>query len=113
MLKRLEDNVNQLSDEIGELNARWSEELPELPIGEVESRWSLLQQKDREAEDVKERLRRSVPFLDEKKQAVQSLERNLLEAEKRHIQLDAELRGKEELLAEKEERLQAWIGDRR
>lgn len=113
LLKRLEDNVNQLSDEIGELNARWSEELPELPIGEVESRWSLLQQKDREAEDVKERLRRSVPFLDEKKQAVQSLERNLLEAEKRHIQLDAELRGKEELLAEKEERLQAWIGDRR
>jgi len=111
LLKRLEDNAGQLSEETGKLKARWSEELQELPIDEVESRWALMQQKDRDAEDVKERLRRSVPFLDEKKQAVESLERNLLEAEKRLIQLDAELRGKQELLAEKQERLRAWIGD--
>ncbi|GIO34158.1 MULTISPECIES: AAA family ATPase [Paenibacillus] len=112
LLKRLEENADRLSEEIGRLKAGWAEELRELPFDEVESRWSQVQRKDREAEEVKERLRKSVPFLDEKKQAVQSLERDVLEAEKRLIQLEAELRGKRELLAEKQERLHAWIGDR-
>ncbi|MDR9853062.1 AAA family ATPase [Paenibacillus sp. VCA1] len=112
LLKRLEENADRLSEEIVRLRAGWVEELRELPFDEVESRWSQVQRKDREAEEVKERLRKSVPFLDEKKQAVQSLERDVLEAEKRLIQLEAELRGKRELLAEKQERLHAWIGDR-
>ncbi|MDR0268991.1 AAA family ATPase [Paenibacillus sp.] len=111
VLEQLRGSLEQLTDEITRLKAHWSEELHDLPVEEAEIRMSRMEEKDREAEDVKERLRRSIPFLEEKKNAVQSAERNVLEAEKRLIQLEAELRGKQELLKEKQERLQAWIGD--
>ncbi|MWV45292.1 AAA family ATPase [Paenibacillus sp. HJL G12] len=106
-------SLEQLSGEIKQLEARWSGELPEILMEEVETRWSLMQQKDHEAEDVKERLRRSIPFLEEKKNTVQSMERSLMDAEKQLVQLDAQLQGKQELLAEKQRRLQAWIGESR
>ena len=113
VLEQLTQRLEQLSDEVQQLKDKWAEELDELPLGEVEKRWSEMQQKDHEAEDIKERLRRSVPFLEEKKHAVQTMERNLLEAEKQSVQLGAQLQGKKELLNEKQDRLQAWIGDKR
>ncbi|MCJ8011428.1 AAA family ATPase [Paenibacillus sp. KQZ6P-2] len=113
VLEQLKIRLEQLSEEVKLLKDRWSEELSDLPQEEVEARWTQMQQKDHEAEDVKERLRRSVPFLEEKKNTVQSIERSLMEAEKHLVQLDAQLQGKQELLREKQERLQARIGDNR
>ncbi|WP_136606557.1 SbcC/MukB-like Walker B domain-containing protein [Paenibacillus dokdonensis] len=113
VLEQLKSRLAQLAEEVAQLQGKWAEELPELLLEEVETRWSQMQQKDHEAEDVKERLRRSIPFLDEKKNAVQSIERSLMESEKHLIQLDTQLRGKQELLKEKQERLYAWIGDNR
>ncbi|MBE9912821.1 SMC family ATPase [Paenibacillus donghaensis] len=111
VLQQLKANLEQLSEEISKLKVQWAEELGDIPYEEAENRWSKMQNQDREAEEVKDRLRRSIPFLEEKKNAVQSLEQNLLEAEKQMIQLEAELRGKRELLQEKQERLRTWIGD--
>ncbi|MGN7357782.1 AAA family ATPase [Paenibacillus sp. SAF-054] len=113
VLEQLTQRLEQLSDEVQQLKDKWAEELEELPFGEVEKRWSEMQRKDHEAEEVKERLRRSVPFLEEKKHAVQTMERTLLEAEKQSVQLGAQLQGKKELLNEKQDRLKAWIGDKR
>ncbi|GIP25113.1 nuclease SbcCD subunit C [Paenibacillus sp. J23TS9] len=113
VLEQLKNRLEQLAEEVAQLQEKWAKELPDLLMEEVETRWSQMQQKDQDAEDVKERLRRSIPFLDEKKNTVQSMERSLTESEKHLIQLDAQLRGKQELLKEKQERLYAWIGDNR
>lgn len=113
VLEQLRTKLEQINEEMTLLRGKWSEELPELPQGAVETRWAEMQQKDREAEEIKERLRRSVPFLEEKKSTVQAMERSLTDAEKQLVQLEVQLQGKRELLNEKQQRLQAWIGDQR
>lgn len=69
-----------------------------------------MQEKDAEAESVREGLERSVPFLEEKAQLVKHLEQEQRELEKRWIQGEAQRQSKSDVLKEKEERLHAWIG---
>lgn len=110
---------NQLRDQLAGLEAEaegilnsWQEGKPDFSLEEAAGRFQLMQEKDAESESIKEGLERSVPFIEEKKQAVLRLEQQLRELEKQLIQWDAQREGKAEGLKDKEERLQAWIGDR-
>ncbi|WP_339271914.1 AAA family ATPase [Paenibacillus sp. FSL K6-1330] len=110
---------NQLRDQLAGLEAEaegilnsWQEVKPDFSLEEAAGRFKLMQEKDAESESIKEGLERSVPFIEEKKQAVLHLEQQLRELEKQLIQWDAQREGKMEGLKDKEERLQAWIGDR-
>ncbi|MEC0306177.1 AAA family ATPase [Paenibacillus lautus] len=110
---------NQLRDQLAGLEAEaegilnsWQEGKPDFSLEEAAGRFQLMQEKDAESESIKEGLERSVPFIEEKKQAVLRLEQQLRELEKQLIQWDAQREGKTEGLKDKEERLQAWIGDR-
>lgn len=110
---------NQLRDQLAGLEAEaegiltsWEEVKPDFSLEEAAGRFQLMQEKDAEAESIKEGLERSVPFIEEKKQAVHRLEQQLRELEKLLIQWDAQREGKADGLKDKEERLRAWIGDR-
>ncbi|MBT2761636.1 AAA family ATPase [Paenibacillus sp. ISL-20] len=110
---------NQLRDQLAGLEAEaegilnsWQEDKPDFSLEEADGRFKLMQEKDAESESIKEGLERSVPFIEEKKQAVLRLEQQLRELEKQLIQWDAQREGKMEGLKDKEERLQSWIGDR-
>jgi len=110
---------NQLRGQLAGLEAEaadilnsWQEGKPEFLLEEAAARFQQMQEKDAESESIKEGLERSVPFIDEKKQTVQRLEQRLNELEKQLIQWDAQREGKADGLKDKEERLQAWIGDR-
>ncbi|MGC6587442.1 AAA family ATPase [Paenibacillus sp. Dod16] len=110
---------NQLRDQLAGLEAEaegiltsWQEVKPDFSLEEAAVRFQLMQEKDAEAESIKEGLERSVPFIEEKKQAVLRLEQQLRELEKQLIQWDAQREGKADGLKDKEERLRAWIGDR-
>lgn len=110
---------NQLRDQLAGLEAEaegiltsWQEVKPDFSLEEAAGRFQLMQEKDAEAESIKEGLERSVPFIEEKKQAVLRLEQQLRELEKLLIQWDAQREGKADGLKDKEERLRAWIGDR-
>ncbi|MBU5348823.1 AAA family ATPase [Paenibacillus lautus] len=110
---------NQLRDQLAGLEAEaegiltsWQEVKPDFSLEEANGRFQLMQEKDAEAESIKEGLERSVPFIEEKKQAVLRLEQQLRELEKQLIQWDAQREGKADGLKDKEERLRAWIGDR-
>lgn len=110
---------NQLRDQLAGLEAEaegiltsWQEVKPDFSLEEAAGRFQLMQEKDAEAESIKEGLERSVPFIEEKKQAVLSLEQQLRELERQLIQWDAQREGKADGLKDKEERLRAWIGDR-
>lgn len=110
---------NQLRDQLAGLEAEaegiltsWQAVKPDFSLEEATGRFQLMQEKDAEAESIKEGLERSVPFIEEKKQAVLRLEQQLRELEKQLIQWDAQREGKADGLKDKEERLRAWIGDR-
>ena len=72
-----------------------------------------MQERDTRAEDTGERLAKSVTFLEEKEQLVQSLQQKLVELDKQLIQWQTEWQGGSKQLAEKEERLRQWVGERR
>lgn len=110
--QQLRDQLAGLEAEAAELLSSWQEGKPDFLLEEAADRFQLMQEKDAESESIREGLERSVPFIEEKKQAVQRLEQRLNELERQLIQWDAQREGKSDGLKDKEERLQAWIGDR-
>ncbi|WP_306304750.1 SbcC/MukB-like Walker B domain-containing protein [Paenibacillus pini] len=113
LLEQLRIKAVRLEEESLGLRQEWKQELPELEPQEAEFRLTEIQRKDAESEQVKERLQISVPFLEEKRQSVQSLEQRMIELDKALIQWDTQLQGKQELLIEKKKRLQVWVGEER
>lgn len=99
--------------EVEALRASWAEELPGITPEEATVKYESLQERDALAEDLKERLTRSVTFLEEKASAIADLQQQLAVIDKRRTQLDTERSGKEELLQEKWHRLRSFVGDDR
>ncbi|MDM5276444.1 SMC family ATPase [Paenibacillus silvae] len=95
------------------LQGRWAAELPDIAQAEAAGLYQAMQERDARAEDIKERLAKSVTFLEEKEQLVQSLQQKLTELDKQLIQWQTEWQGSSKLLAEKEERLRQWVGEQR
>jgi len=111
-VRQLRDKLAGLEAEAAGIVQAWSGTRPDLPLEEAEIRFKHMQASDAEAEKIKEGLERSVPFLEQKQQAVQELEGKLRELEKNLILADTQREGKAEVLKEKEERLSVWIGGR-
>ncbi|MHA7583032.1 AAA family ATPase [Paenibacillus vandeheii] len=95
------------------LHGRWAAELPGIAQEEAMALHQAMQERDARAEDIKERLNKSVTFLEEKEQLVQSLQQKLVELDKQLIQWQTEWQGNSKQLAEKEERLRQWVGEQR
>ncbi|WP_434750087.1 SbcC/MukB-like Walker B domain-containing protein [Paenibacillus amylolyticus] len=95
------------------LQSRWAAELPDIAQEEAAGRYQAMQERDARAEDIKERLSKSVTFLEEKEQLVQTLQQKLVELDKQLIQWQTEWQGGSKQLAEKEERLRQWVGEQR
>lgn len=97
--------------ELLSLEGQWDEQYPALQRDQVAAATEQLAEKDRKAQDIRDRLDRSVPFIEQTKEQIAALERQLAEAEKTQAQLSAILQGKSELLEEKRLRLRQWIGE--
>ncbi|MEK4364770.1 SMC family ATPase [Paenibacillus sp. FSL M8-0212] len=95
------------------LQSRWAAELPGIAQEEAKALYQAMQERDARAEDIKERLNKSVTFLEEKDQIIQSLQQKLVELDKQLIQWQTEWQGNSKQLAEKEERLRQWVGEQR
>lgn len=70
--------------------------------------WEEIERKDVLAEDIKDRLARSMPFIEETTAKIGQLKDELIELDKQRVQLSTQLEGKNELLAEKQARLRQW-----
>ncbi|WP_339273869.1 SbcC/MukB-like Walker B domain-containing protein [Paenibacillus sp. FSL W8-0426] len=95
------------------LQARWASELPGIAPEQAEAMVQAMQERDARSEDIKERLSKSVTFLEEKERLIQTLHQQLVELDKRLIQWRTEWQGNTKQLAEKEERLRKWVGEQR
>ncbi|PQP87606.1 hypothetical protein CPT76_22135, partial [Paenibacillus sp. AR247] len=107
---KLGDRFETEKREYLRLQEEWRRELPDLQPEQADRLSAEIQQKDAQAEEIRERLQISIPFIEEKTASVQSLERQINDLDKSLIQWDAQLQGKQDLLAEKERRLQTWVG---
>lgn len=70
--------------------------------------WEQIEQKDVQAEDIKERLTRSLPFIEGTTANIQQFKQQLIEFDKEQLQYVTQLQGKSELLEEKQARLHHW-----
>lgn len=101
-----------LKRQLSALHQEWEQRFPQLAPGEAEHAYGELRRKDEAAEEIRGRLDISVKFLEEKSASVQSLQERIAELDKELAGLTAQLTGKEELLREKEQRLQQWTEGR-
>ncbi|AOZ91731.1 AAA family ATPase [Paenibacillus crassostreae] len=103
--------LERLTVEFTKLQQAWHHEFPELPMSEIAEKFELMQNKDAEAELIRERIEISIPFLEGKRITVQSIEQQIGELDKALIQWNTQLQGKHEQLKGIEERLLVLVGE--
>ena len=93
---------------VGASQHRERNQEPSSFIGPAALAWEEIERKDIEAEDIKQRLARSLPFIEQTTVKIGLLKDELVELDKQRVQLSTQLEGKGELLAEKQARLLLW-----
>ncbi|AJS57694.1 AAA family ATPase [Paenibacillus sp. IHBB 10380] len=109
--EQTKSKLEQVTAELAKLQQTWNHDFPELPMAESELRFKAMQEKDKEADAIKERLEVSIPFIDSKTTSVQSIEQQMRELDKSLIQLNTQWQGKMEQLHEQDQKLLSWIGE--
>ncbi|BCG60305.1 AAA family ATPase [Paenibacillus sp. URB8-2] len=104
--------AEELKRQLSVLRQEWERRFPQLAPGEAENAYGELRRKDEEAEEIRGRLDISVKFLEEKSASVQMLQERIAGLDKELAAWTAQHTGKEELLDEKERRLQQWTEGR-
>ncbi|ALS27288.1 subunit C of exonuclease SbcCD [Paenibacillus sp. 32O-W] len=93
-------------------DGRWAAEFPGLPPEKAEETLADWERRDKETDDLKERLERSVTFLEEHRQLLAELQEAERQAQLEAVQAAAALEGDRRLAADQRERLAAWTGGR-
>ncbi|MBP1999159.1 exonuclease SbcC [Paenibacillus shirakamiensis] len=107
----LRTQLQELQQEHIQLQQQWERECAGFDEARVDELQQDILAKDNLADELKARLIRSGPFIDEKQQLLKRLEQESAELDKDWIQQTTQMQGKTDLLQEKKLRLQAWIGD--
>ncbi|MGZ0042200.1 AAA family ATPase [Paenibacillus ottowii] len=95
------------------LRAEWAAQLPDVGPDQAAERYRAMQERDRRTEELRSRLETSVTFLEEKALRVQQIQQSIIEEDKIIIARRTGLQSKDELLREKLEQLQKWVGEGR
>lgn len=104
--ERVQEQLQGYQDILAQLPLQKSEEASDK--GPAALLWEEIERKDVQAEDIKDRLARSLPFIEETTTKIGQLKDALVELDKQALQLTTQLEGKSELLAEKQARLKLW-----
>ncbi|GGH26740.1 AAA family ATPase [Paenibacillus segetis] len=110
LLEQSKLRSESLRNELHIKKQEWEKEQPQGSLESASARLKLIQDKDAKAEEIKQRLALSVPFIEEKGAKLLALGRDVVELDKVLLQLDTQQQGKEELLKDKQERLRIWTG---
>ncbi|GGF83184.1 AAA family ATPase [Paenibacillus aceti] len=89
----------------------WQKTYVELSLDSVGAAHEQMQAKERQADDIKQRLAASVPFIEERTARIAVLTQESVELDKQLLQWETQEQGKQALLQEKRARLTAWIGE--
>lgn len=99
-----------LHEELSGKLTSWQETYVELSLDSVGAAYEQMQAKERQADDIKQRLAASVPFIEERIARIAVLTQESVELDKQLLQWETQEQGKQALLQEKQARLTGWIG---
>ncbi|GIP51685.1 AAA family ATPase [Paenibacillus vini] len=111
LLEQAVRRSRSLSDELKEKMAEWTEDYPDLSLEAAEMLQRQIEEKDKKSDEIKQRLEVSIPFIEEKSAKISLLSQQLIELDKKLLQLEVQEQGKVTLLQEKRVRLSSWIGE--
>ncbi len=94
-----------------QLLEQWQQTLPHLTEQSARERFEALAQMDEQAEKIREGLDKSVPYIEEREQAIKHGTEQINTLDKQRIQDQTRQEGNQRLLQEKKNRLTQWIGD--
>lgn len=94
-----------------QLLQQWQQTLPHLTEQSARERFEALAQMDEQAEKIREGLDKSVPYIEEREQAIKHGTEQINTLDKQRIQDQTRQEGNQRLLQEKKNRLTQWIGD--
>ncbi|ODP26075.1 Nuclease SbcCD subunit [Paenibacillus nuruki] len=94
-----------------QLLQQWQQTLPHLTEQSACERFEALAHMDEQAEKIREGLDKSVPYIEEREQAIKHGTEQINTLDKQRIQDQTRQEGNQRLLQEKKNRLTQWIGD--
>lgn len=100
-----------LTDELHVKMAEWTGDYPDLSLEAAEMLQKQIEEKDKKSDEIKQRLEVSIPFIEEKSSKISLLSQQVIELDKKLLQLEVQEQGKVTLLQEKRVRLSSWIGE--
>ncbi|CAM4347889.1 AAA family ATPase [Saccharibacillus endophyticus] len=108
--QRATERLNELEQRLSEAEERWKASFAKLRRDELERRREDVRSRDTQAEELKQRLEKSVPVIRGMEETLKSHEEASTEAERSLVQFTAQAEGRSELLKEKELRLNEVSG---
>ncbi|MDQ0339677.1 exonuclease SbcC [Caldalkalibacillus uzonensis] len=106
--KHLAQKLKQMTDRLTEATRRWQERYPGFSLETIEAEQQRVSQLEKEAEDLRQRLEKSVPFLEEKEQNINLLSQNLNRLDVKLAELQSKLTSKSETIQDLQAQLK-WI----
>lgn len=90
---------------------QWRQQYPDFTPESAIERQQQIAERDQKADEIKQRLALSVPFIEEKNTTLSKLNQDLIQLDKDLLQWQVQEQGKQSLYQEKQSRLSAWIGN--
>lgn len=110
-LQERTEKLKQLRQEVEQGEASWNEQFALFQFDEMENLQQEITSKDRQLQQLKERIETSITFLEQKAEHIKIITAESNELERQQAELTARLSGKQELCSEKQSQLTSIIGD--
>ncbi|MDQ0246554.1 exonuclease SbcC [Bacillus fengqiuensis] len=110
-LQERTEKLNQLQHDVEQAAASWNEQFAPFRLDDMESLQQEITSKDRQQQQLKERIETSITFLEQKAALIKRVTAENNELERQQVELAARLSGKQELCFEKQSQLKNIIGE--
>lgn len=109
-VRSLQEKHAQALNELEHAEKDWEKLYSGMTPQEADAEWERLMDLDRQAEELRVRLGKSEPFLENQQQKLAAIQQQAIRLDREAVQIGAETKGLAELLAEKRERLREQTG---
>ncbi|WP_246938668.1 AAA family ATPase [Bacillus pinisoli] len=110
-LDQLETKVKKWQDDEQAVREKWQTEFPTFNLDGFEGHVSQMTEKDRQAQEISERIEKSIPFLEEKEKLVTDAKDQLFGLEKKQIEGTGQLQYRTERINELEKQIKEITND--
>ncbi|WP_010270376.1 AAA family ATPase [Paenibacillus senegalensis] len=105
------DKQQKIDAAAAELRALWQKTYPEWKPDELPEILRQLKHKDQEADDIRQRLDKSVEYIEDLLQQVQLRQQQVMQLDRQQLQLDMEIKGLQETVKQLQVRIHERVGD--